>query len=60
MAVPVSPEDTYHEISATVDEIVCLYVPSFFEAVGQFYRNFNQTEDEEVIELMAKANKRKD
>lgn len=56
MAVPVSPPDAFREISGMVDEAVCLETPSFFQAVGQFYEQFGQTADEEVIELMKLAN----
>jgi putative phosphoribosyl transferase len=34
------------------DEVICLEVPDYFMAVGQFYRNFSQVEDEEVIEIL--------
>lgn len=51
-AVPVSPSDTYAEILDMVDDIVCLSTPPFFQAVGQFYEEFSQTEDEDVIQIM--------
>jgi len=51
-AVPVSPVDTYEEIREMVDEIICLSVPPLFQAVGQFYLNFGQTTDADVIEIM--------
>lgn len=52
VAVPVSPPDTFLEIEALVDEVVALDTPAFFQSVGQFYDNFSQTEDGEVIELL--------
>lgn len=52
MAVPVSPPATLEEIAAMVDETFCLDTPPFFQAVGQFYREFLQTSDEEVIDLI--------
>lgn len=52
VAVPVSPVDTLHEIKQLADEVVCLATPSFFQAVGQFYERFDQTEDDEVLELL--------
>lgn len=58
-AIPVSPADTYEKIKEEVDEVVCLSIPPFFEAVGQFYRSFDQTEDEEVIDLLTKFNEEK-
>ncbi len=52
VAVPVSPTDTATEIKSMVDEFICLCTPASFYAVGQFYENFSQTTDEEVIELL--------
>ena len=48
-AVPVSPPDTLDEVSRHADETVCLLSPITFYAVGQFYRQFRQVEDSEVI-----------
>ena len=52
VAVPVAPPDTLDEIRDSVDEVICLAAPIFFQAVGQFYENFSQTTDEEVIHLL--------
>lgn len=52
LAVPVAAPDSLHKISQEVDETVCLYSPAFFEAVGEFYREFDQTSDDEVIRLL--------
>lgn len=52
VAIPVAPPDTLREIASMVDEVVCLSAPVFFSAVGQFYEDFSQTEDYEVIELL--------
>ncbi|MDO9051454.1 MAG: phosphoribosyltransferase family protein [Methylotenera sp.] len=51
-AVPVSPPDTLRKIAELADEVVCLETPGNFQAVGQFYENFPQVEDEEVIEIL--------
>lgn len=56
VAVPVSPEDTYREFKAVVDEIVCLHIPEYFAAVGQFYNDFSQTSDEDVRKLLKGQN----
>ncbi|MBX9630662.1 MAG: phosphoribosyltransferase [Burkholderiales bacterium] len=48
-AVPVAPPDTAVKIKAYCDEVVCLETPRDFSAVGQFYRSFPQTTDEEVV-----------
>jgi len=52
VAVPVSPPETASEIQALCDELVVLHTPWHFQAVGQFYEDFRQTTDEEVIELL--------
>lgn len=56
VAVPVSSSDAYHLIEEKADEVICLSVPEDFLGVGMFYQNFNQTQDEEVVQLLEKAN----
>jgi predicted phosphoribosyltransferase len=51
-AVPVAPPETLKRVAAMADEVVCLYAPDYFQAVGQFYQNFSQVEDEEVIDIL--------
>lgn len=53
IAIPVSPPETLASLKKEVDLIVCLATPEIFFGVGQFYENFEQTTDEEVIELLA-------
>lgn len=55
VAVPVSPPDTATEIQEMVDDFLCLGTPWTFQAVGQFYERFDQTENEEVISLLEQA-----
>ncbi|MDH7479973.1 MAG: phosphoribosyltransferase family protein, partial [Syntrophomonadaceae bacterium] len=52
LAVPVAPPDTVRRLQPKVDEIVCLLIPHDFYAVGQFYDDFGQTEDAEVVRLL--------
>lgn len=52
IAVPVAPPSAVRRFSEMVDEVVCLLAPPFFQAVGQFYEEFSQTSDEEVIDLL--------
>jgi len=52
VAVPVSARDSLKTIKKEVDQVICLDAPAFFGAVGAFYEDFSQTEDEEVINLM--------
>lgn len=51
-AVPVGAEPTVHELAELCDELICYRVPAFFAAVGQFYGQFAQVEDEEVVEIL--------
>lgn len=51
-AVPVSPPDTLAKVAELADEVVCLETPRFFQAVGQFYQDFPQVDDEEVIDVL--------
>jgi len=55
LAVPVAPEDTAAKLSEEADEICCLETPADFGAISQFYRTFQQTSDEEVIDLLRRA-----
>jgi predicted phosphoribosyltransferase len=55
VATPCGTKDSLEEIEKEVDKVVCLYVPIFFGAVGAFYKNFKQTTDEEVIDLIQKS-----
>jgi putative phosphoribosyl transferase len=52
VAVPVGPPSTIEELEKMADRVVCLYTPEYFQAIGQFYTDFSQTEDEEVIKLL--------
>lgn len=52
VAVPVGSEDTVRELSAEVDEMLCLRVPPSFNAVGQFYVHFEAVEDEDVLRIL--------
>jgi putative phosphoribosyl transferase len=55
VAVPVAAPATREEISREVDRVVCIETPEPFHAVGEFYRNFEQTTDDEVRVLLAQA-----
>jgi putative phosphoribosyl transferase len=58
VAVPVSAADTCEELEKDADEVVCAVTPEFFTAVGEWYRDFNQTTDEEVRQQLAAAEER--
>ena len=51
-ATPVSPPETLRKIAPLADEVVCLLTPDNFRAVGQFYVDFPQVEDDEVIAIL--------
>ena len=51
VAAPVAPASTCAWLRRMVDRLVCLYEPQDFYAVGQFYRNFSQVTDQEVIQI---------
>jgi putative phosphoribosyl transferase len=53
VAVPVGPESTCRELTQEADDVVCVTMPSRFEAVGQVYADFRQVSDDEVRELLA-------
>src|SRR5881227_1134729 len=55
VAVPVGPPDTCRELEEQADETVCLSMPEFFQAVGQYYEDFSQTTDEDVRQLLTSA-----
>jgi putative phosphoribosyl transferase len=58
VAVPVASPEARDRIAAVADEVVCLAVPMLFSAVGQWYRDFGQTSDDEVRDLLARAHAR--
>ena len=51
-ATAVAPADTLERVGELADEVVCLETPDEFFAVGQFFEDFDQVEDEEVIEIL--------
>ena len=52
MAVPVGSPDRLEQIRGLCDDLVCLLSPEDFWAIGQFYADFTQVRDDEVIELL--------
>ncbi|TFH22838.1 phosphoribosyltransferase [Candidatus Bathyarchaeota archaeon] len=57
VAVPVGPPSTIEELGKMADRVVCLYMPELFQAICEFYRDFSQTSDEEVIGLLLEKKK---
>jgi predicted phosphoribosyltransferase len=58
VAVPVASPEARDRIAAVADEVVCLATPMLFSAVGQWYRDFGQTSDDEVRDLLSRAHGR--
>jgi predicted phosphoribosyltransferase len=52
VAVPVAPPETCAELEEEADRVVCALTPEPFYAVGAWYRDFSQTSDDEVRELL--------
>ena len=55
VAVPVAAPDSCDELAGLVDEMICLYTPEPFRAVSVWYEQFDQTSDDEVIDLLSRA-----
>lgn len=51
-ATAVASQEALQEIAMMVDEVVCLDVPERFYAVGQFFREFTQVTDQEVMAIL--------
>lgn len=54
LAVPVCAADSAKKIRQEVDQLICINEPRYFLGVGEFYLRFDQTSDEEVLELLEK------
>ncbi len=59
-AIPVASSEAVERLARDVDEVVCLRMPEYFMAVGQFYRRFDQTTDEEVLAILREEKARKE
>ena len=55
LAVPVAPPEWQYALGDAADEYVCLETPASFYAVGQAYVDFSQTEDDDVVAILARA-----
>ncbi|MEU1403859.1 phosphoribosyltransferase family protein [Streptomyces sp. NPDC005728] len=60
LAVPVAPRDFTRRLGGDADELVCLDTPADFFAIGQFYGDFTQVDDEEVTACLRQAARRHD
>jgi putative phosphoribosyl transferase len=55
LAVPVAPRDWTRRLAGCADELVSVATPEPFAAVGQFYADFSQTSDDEVVSCLRRA-----
>ena len=55
VAVPAASRSSIAELGDVCDEVVCLEAPELFYAVGEWYRDFSQTSDDEVVALLHRA-----
>ncbi len=55
VAVPTASRSAIHELRCEADEVIALMAPMEFQSVGEWYKEFSQTTDEEVIGLLARA-----
>ena len=55
LAVPVAPPQAMDRLRGEADEVVALATPEPFFAVGEWYRDFDQTSDAEVVEALARS-----
>ena len=55
VAVPVAPASAIRKLKAHADEVVSLLVPEDFIAVGSYFEDFSQVEDEEVARYMSRS-----
>ncbi len=55
LAVPVAPPGWTQQMGSAADDYVCLATPEPFFAIGQFYSDFSQTTDDEVIACLQDA-----
>ena len=54
IAIPVGPKETIDKLNKVADEVIVLHIPSVFNSVSEFYRNFEQIDDEEVKQILIK------
>jgi predicted phosphoribosyltransferase len=55
LAVPVAPRQALARLPSEADEVVVLETPEPFFAVGEWYRDFEQTSDREVVTALARS-----
>jgi len=59
VALPVGPPETVDTLAEMVNNVICLIIPEHFMAVGEFYKEFDQVSDLEVIEILKEFSDKK-
>lgn len=60
VAVPVGAQDAIERLQREADEVVCPYVPAYFYAIGQFFVDFGQVSDQEVMAILEAHSRKQD
>ena len=55
LAVPVGSRESVTRLKTIADDVACLLIPQHFFAVGEWYDDFAQTTDDEVVEALTRA-----
>jgi predicted phosphoribosyltransferase len=55
VAVGVAPLGTLSRLGKEADEVVCLHAPAEFGAVGEFFADFSEVTDDDVVRLLAET-----
>jgi putative phosphoribosyl transferase len=55
LAVPVCASDSVKKLRTEVDQVICINEPEYFLGVGEYYKKFDQTSDEEVLDLLSRS-----
>jgi putative phosphoribosyl transferase len=60
LAVPVAPPETLATLQEGVDELICLFTPTYLGGIGTFYIDFHQVSDDEVVEMLRQCSDREE
>ncbi|HEY9628344.1 MAG TPA: phosphoribosyltransferase [Coleofasciculaceae cyanobacterium] len=55
IAVPIASPHSFRAFQSLVDEIICLATPELLHSIGQYYKDFSQTSDQQVCQLLARS-----
>ena len=55
IAAPIASPHSFRAFQSLVDEIICLATPELLHSIGQYYKDFSQTSDQQVCQLLARS-----